>query len=180
MNLQELITKAGEMAKRNIWGENAQKINMAILKLDQNNSAAYTRLAKYYRLQDNIIEAKNMYLKALEIDPQSRGALNNLSDIDREEKENSFVEQIKTVGEMFRIGQTSAQKGKYELAIKLFSKANSVEPQLKFAASLAGVYKKMGRSSDVEKLYLQLLESNKIDSDIEAIKTEFIALGISV
>ena len=78
---RKLVDKAGKMATLNIWGENAFKINMAILRVDGNNSAACTRLAKYYKLNDNIAEAKNMYLKALEIDPQNRGAINNLDDM---------------------------------------------------------------------------------------------------
>lgn len=88
VNLAKLVDKAGEMALRNIWGDNAYKINMAILKMDHNNCAACTRLAKYYRLNDNIAEAKNMYLKALDIDPTNRGAINNLNDIEKDQKKN--------------------------------------------------------------------------------------------
>jgi Flp pilus assembly protein TadD len=86
-DLPRLIKKAGEMALHDVWGENAYKINMAILHLDKNNTAAYTRLAKYYKLTDNIAEAKNMYLKALEIDPRNRGAINNLTDMEKKQKE---------------------------------------------------------------------------------------------
>jgi len=86
VNLQKLMVKAAKMALGNIWGENAYKINMAILKIDHNNCAACTRLAKYFKLNDNIAEAKNMYLKALEIDPNNRGAMNNLDDIEKEKK----------------------------------------------------------------------------------------------
>lgn len=86
--LQKLIERAGKMALCNIWGENSRKINMAILKLDPHNCAAYTRLAKYYKLEDKIDEAENMYLKALEIDPDNRGAINNLHDIEKGRKEN--------------------------------------------------------------------------------------------
>jgi Tfp pilus assembly protein PilF len=83
VDLQKLKVRAGEMALRDIWGDNAYKINMAILRMDQRNTAACTRLAKYYKLNDNLAEAKNMYLKALEIDPENRGAINNLSDMER-------------------------------------------------------------------------------------------------
>ena len=82
-NLQKLITRAGEMASRDIWGDNAYKINMAILSADQNNCAACTRLAKYYKLNDNMEEAKSMYLRALEINPENRGAINNLNEMDK-------------------------------------------------------------------------------------------------
>jgi tetratricopeptide (TPR) repeat protein len=82
-NLKKLMDKAGKMALLNIWGENAYKINMAILKADHNNSAACTRLAKYYKLNNNIPKAKKMYLKALKINPNNRGAINNLYDIEK-------------------------------------------------------------------------------------------------
>ena len=86
-NLQRLMDKAGKMALRNVWGENAYKINMAILKVDHDNYAACTRLAKYHKLNDNIAEAKIMYLKALGIDPKNRIAINNLNDIEKDKTE---------------------------------------------------------------------------------------------
>lgn len=83
MDLQKLICRAGEMASRNVWGDNAYKINMAILKADQNNGAACTRLAKYYKLADKMEEAKSMYVRALEINPENRGAINNLIEMEK-------------------------------------------------------------------------------------------------
>lgn len=180
VNLQKLVDKAGEMALRNMWGENAYKINMAILKMDHNNSAACTRLAKYYKLNDNIAEAKNMYLKALEIDPNNQGAINNLNDIERDQQESNTVDQIETAGKLFQVGQSSMLKGKYKLAVKLFSKAYSIEPLLKYAVSLAGVYKKMGKHDSVEKLYRQLIDDNHIQADVEAINNEFKTLRLNV
>lgn len=85
--LQKLVDLARKMALRNVWGEKSYKVNMAILKMDPHNGAACTRLAKYYKLVDNISEAKNMYLKALEIDPENRGAINNLNEIEKSQKE---------------------------------------------------------------------------------------------
>ena len=59
--LKRLVDRAGKMATLNMWGETAYKINMAILRIDGNNAAACTRLAKYYKLNDNIQEAKNYF-----------------------------------------------------------------------------------------------------------------------
>lgn len=173
VNLQKLVDKAGEMALRNIWGENAFKINMAILKKDHNNGAACTRLAKYYKLNDNITEAKNMYLKALDIDPYNRGAINNLNDIEKDQKESDAVDKIKTTVELLKAGENSMLKAKYKLAAKLFSKAYSIEPLLINAVSLAGAYKKMGKYDRIEKLYGQLIDGNHIQADVEAINNEF-------
>lgn len=178
-NLQELVEKAGEMALRNIWGEKAYKINMSILKIDHNNSAACTRLAKYYKLNDNIAEAKNMYLKALDIDPQSRGAINNLDDIERDQQESDTVAKMATTGELLKVGQKSMLKGRYSIAAKIYSKAYGIEPLLTYAVSLAGAYKKMGEYGKIEKLYKKLIDDNHIESDTEVIKNEFKVLRLN-
>ena len=165
ISLQQLVAKAGEMALANEWGERAYKINTAILKKDQNNCAACTRLAKYYKLNDNIEEAKQMYLRALNIDPENRGAINNLNDIDKENKENDEVNNYSSVGDMIKEGQKSMTKGKYRFASKLFLKAYNIEPTLAMAVNLAGAYKKLDKIDLVEKLYKDTIDSAK--SDIE-------------
>jgi tetratricopeptide (TPR) repeat protein len=176
VSLQKLVDKAREMAVSNIWGENTYKINMAILKIDQNNCAACTRLAKYYKLNDKITEAKNMYLRALEIDPTNRGAINNLDNMEIDQKESEAVEEIKTTKECIKQGKNCMRKGNYNLAAKLYFKAYSLEPLLVHAVSLAGAYKKMGKDDSIEKLYSQLINDNQ--ADVEAIKNEFKALRL--
>jgi tetratricopeptide (TPR) repeat protein len=173
MNLQKLVDKAGEMALNNMWGEKAYKVNVAILKMDRNNCAAYTRLAKYYKLNDNTLKAKSMYLKALNIDPNNRGAINNLSDMDKDEKESDAVDQIKSTKELLKEGQSSMLKGRYNLAAKLFSRAYSIEPLLTYAVSVANAYKKMDQYDKIEKLYHQLIEESSVQSEVEAIDNEF-------
>lgn len=174
LTLQELVDKAGKMALQNIWEEKSYKINMEILKIDKNNCAACTRLAKYYKVNNNLAEAKNMYLRTLEIDPQNRGAINNLSDMQREQAENDIVDQMDTTGELLKEGKHSMIKGKYKLAVKLFSKAYDIKPILLHAVLLAGAYKKMGKDDCIEELYNKLI--NDSPADVEAIKTEFKAL----
>lgn len=177
-NLQKLVDRAGKMALRNVWGENAYKINMAILKLDPNNCAAYTRLAKYYKLDDNIAEAKNMYLKALEIKPDNRGAINNLNEMEKELKENDVVNQIQTSGELYSEGQISMLKGRYKMAVKFFAKAFEFEPSLTHAVSLANAYKKISRYDRIEKIYRQLMDGNSEQYNIEAVENEFKTLRL--
>lgn len=176
VNLQRLVDKAGKMAMRNIWGENSYKINTAILKLDPCNFAACTRLAKYYKLDDNIEEAKNMYLRALKIDPNSQGAINNLNEIEKEQEENDAVNQMQTIGELLKEGRNRMLKGRYNMAVKLFTKAFGLEPSLRHAVSLAGAYKKIGRYDRIEDIYRQLIDDNAKQRDIEAIENEFKAL----
>lgn len=171
VNLLKLVEKAQKMALSNAWGENAYKINMAILKADHNNCAAYTRLAKYYKLNENFAEAKNMYLKALEINPNHQGAINNLDDIETDQKQNEVVDKFGTSKELFKEGQISMGKSRYKLAEKLFAKAYEIEPLLMYAVNLAGVYKKMDRDDKIEKLYRQLLDDATVET--EALNSEF-------
>jgi tetratricopeptide (TPR) repeat protein len=161
------------MASLNIWGENSYKINMAILKLDPYNCAACTRLAKYFKLGDNMAEAKSMYLRALEIDPKNRGAINNLSELEKDQKEEDAVNQIQTIGDLLREGQKAMLKDRYTLAVKLFAKVFGLEPSLRHAVSLAGAYEKVGRYDRIEKVYRQLIDDNSGKNDVEAIENEF-------
>lgn len=175
-NLQKLIVIAGKMALRNVWGEDSRKINMAILKLDPANCAAYTRLAKYYKLDGKMDEAESMYLKALEIDPDNRGAINNLHEIEKDRKENEAVGKIQSVGGLLKEGQSHMQKGRYNLAAKLYQKAYGMEPSLINAVSLAGALKKAGEYDRIEKLYLELIGNKSVQADVNAIDSEFDAL----
>lgn len=174
--LKLLVAKAGEMALNNEWGEKAYKTNIAILKLDQGNCAAYTRLAKYYKLTGNISEAKNMYLMALEINPNNRGAINNLLEMERDEKENEEIDKIKSINELIKEGQKSMLKGKYNLASKLFSKAFSYEPILAYAVNLAGALKKLGKYDEIEAIYSQLIEQNRLQANVDNVNKEFSTL----
>ncbi len=179
LTLKRLIAKACEMALNNEWGDKAHKINMAILKLDQRNCGAYTRLAKYYKLNGDISEAKNMYLMTMEIDPNNRGAINNLSEMERDEKENEEIDKIKSITELIKEGQKSMLKGKYNLASKLFSRAFSTEPILAYAVNLAGALKKLGKYDEIEVIYSQLIEKNRLQTNVDDINREFSALRVS-
>lgn len=173
INLQNLVNIAGKMASRNIWGEDSYKINMAILKLDPSNCAACTRLAKYYKLDDNIEEAKNMYLRALKIEPNNRGAINNLNEMEKDQNEFDIVNQIQTISDLLKEGQSTLLKGKYSMSVKLYAKVFELEPSLKNAVCLAGAYEKVGRYDRIEKIYKQLIDNNSEQIDIEAIENGF-------
>ncbi|MDF2989136.1 MAG: hypothetical protein K0R50_4646 [Eubacterium sp.] len=179
ISLKELMDKAGQMALANEWGDKAYKINNAILKLDKDNCAAYTRLAKYYKLNNNISEAKVIYLKVLEIDPENRGAINNLNDLDRDEKENDELDNYKTVGDLMKEGQKSMLKGKFRFASKLFLKAFGMDPSISYAVSLAEAYTKMGKADEVMKLYNQILSSTHTETEILNLNKHFSMLGFN-
>ena len=173
IKLQRLKGQASDNALHNIWGKDAYKVNMDILKIDHNDYAACTRLAKYYKLKGNIAGAKKMYLKALEIDPENRAAINNLNDIEKDQKETDAVEQIVTVKQLLKEAQKAILKSKYKLAAKLYAKAYSMEPLLIYATELAGAYKKLGEYDKIEKLYTQLMEDNPIQEDTKEIEKAF-------
>lgn len=173
MNLQKLVDEASEMAMQNMWGEDAYKVNAAILKMDPKNCAAYTRLAKYYKLNDNIAEAKNMYLKALDIDPNNRAAINHLYAIEKDQEESDTVENLNTIKELSKEATKALTKGKYSLAEKLYLKAYSMEPVLIYAVGLAEAYNKLGKYDKLEELYKQLIDANSKKADAEVIEKEF-------
>ena len=173
VELQKLSVDAGKMALGNIWGKEAYRINRAILEIDQHNCAAYTRLAKYYKLKNNMTEAKNMYLMAMKIDPNNRSAFNNLYEMKKDQADSDRVDEIKTAGELFKEGQKSMLKSKYKLAAKLFAKAYSQEPSLVYAVNLAGVYKKLGSYDKIELLYRELLENSPKQADTDDINNKF-------
>jgi len=174
--LGKLVNRASEMALANKWGEKSLKINTMILQMDSTNAAACTRLAKYFKLQDNLLEAKKMYSKALEINPNNLGARNNFDEIVKYQDEKEFVDKLTTGRDANDTARTLAQKGKYELSIKCFLKAYSIEPLLKYAVSLAKIYNKVGKYDEVKNLYKQLLGANQSLKDIDAVNSEFTIL----
>lgn len=173
MNLQNLMDKASEMALGNIWSDNAYKVNRAILKIDNKNCSAYTRLAKYYKMNENIPEARNMYLKALDIDPNNRLAKNNLNDIKKDEQDTETVGNINTTSELLKQAKSSMLKGRYKLAVKLYTKAYGMDPLLVYAVGIANAYKKMSHYDGIDALYKTLIDGSNGKTDIEAINNEF-------
>jgi tetratricopeptide (TPR) repeat protein len=172
----KLVNKASEMALANKWNEKAYKINMMLLEMDSQNSAACTRLAKYFKLNDNLMEAKKMYSMALEINPNNQGAKNNLLEIETYQHEKEFVDMLSTGREAYDTARNLAQKGKYGLSTKCFLKAYSLEPVLKYAFTLARMYKRLGKHDDVKNLYTQLVNDNSSQKNTDAINAEFALL----
>lgn len=176
VQFDKLVAKAREMALSNNWGESAFKINTLILKMDNSDSAACTRLAKYFKLNGNLIEAKKMYAKALEINPGNQGAMNNFIEIETYEQDREFVDKLTTSREAYDAARNLAQKGKYGLSIECFIKAYTIEPLLKYAFTLARIYKKLGKHVEVKNVYDQLVRSNSSQAKIDAINAEFAGL----
>lgn len=175
-NLRKLLDKANEMAANNIWGGEAYAINMKIWEADNNNFTACTRLGKFYKLNDNIPDAKKMYLKALEIYPNDYGVKTNLIEIERLHKETKFIDDLKTSRECYNSGRKLTQRGHHWLASECYFKAYRIEPLLIFGVSLARSYDKLGKHDKIKRLYKELMDRNTSLDIIEDIKVEFAEL----
>lgn len=174
---EKLVNKAVEMAMANKWTEKSFKINSMILEMDSRNSAACTRLAKYFKLNGNFNEAKAMYSKALVIDPKNLGAMNNLIEIETFEKDKAFVDELSTSHDAYDAARSLAQKGKCDLSVSCFIKAFSIDPILKNSFALAKTFRKHGRNDAVRKIYTQLINTTQSQEDIDTINAEFRAIS---
>lgn len=173
---RKLIDKSNEMATNNLWGEKSYVINEKIWEMDNNNFTACTRLAKYYKLNDNMTDAKRMYLKALEIYPNNYGVKNKLNEIERLHEETKFIDELITSRECYNSGQNLSQKGHHWLARECYSKAYSIEPLLEYGVALAKSYSELGEHYKIKRLYKELMDSNASLDIIEDIKVDFVEL----
>lgn len=81
--LTQLIKKARELAADNNWGEESLDVNQRILKLDSKVVEAYTRLGKCFKEMNEFDIAFEMYIKALELEPNNTIAKNNIYSINK-------------------------------------------------------------------------------------------------
>ena len=172
-NLRKLLDMSNEMALNNLWGEKSYIINMKIWGMDNNNFTTCIRLAKYYKLNDNMPDAKRMYLKALEIYPDNYVAKINLREIERLHEETKFIDELVTSRECYNSGQKLAKKGRYWLARECYLKAYSMEPLLEYGVGLAKSYSKLGEHNKIKKLYKELIDNNPSLDTMEDIEDEF-------
>lgn len=175
ITLRKLIDKSDELSANNSWEGKTYVVNKKIWIVDNNNFTACTRLAKYYKLNDNIPEAKRMYLNALVIYPNNDGVKNNLIEMDRLIEETKFIDEFTTSRECYNSGLKLTQKGHHRLAVKCYLKAYSLERLLEYAVSLARGYRKLGKQDEIKKLYKELMDSSP-SLDKEDIKAEFAEL----
>jgi tetratricopeptide (TPR) repeat protein len=175
LNLRKLVDKSNDLAANNKWEGETYVVNMKIWIADNNNFTACTRLAKYYKLNDNIPDAKRMYLNALEIFPNNYGVKNNLIEIERIIEETKFIEEFTTSRECYNSGRKLTINGHHWLAMKCYLKAFSIEPILEYAVSLARGYSKLGKQDKINRLYKELMNSCLL-IDKEELKFEFAEL----
>lgn len=175
-NLRKLLDQSNEMSANNLWGKKAFDINMKIWEADNKNFTACTRLANYYKLNDNTPAAKKMYLNALEIYPNNYGVKSNLYEIERLHEETKFIDELTTCSQCYNAGLKLTKKGHHWLAGECYLKAYYIEPLLKYAVSLAKSYHKLGKYEKTKMLYKELLNTNTSLDIIEDIKVEFVEL----
>jgi tetratricopeptide (TPR) repeat protein len=124
----KLIKDAEKKATKNVWDKSAYDINMQIIKLDDLNCPAYTRLARYYLEKKNFEYAKKVYEKVLEINPDRIGAWNKLQDLSKIERDNSIILHLKNHEEAYLAGLDFNMLNKPRLALECFQKAYLANP----------------------------------------------------
>ncbi len=171
--LRMLLDKANVLAENNIWGEKSYVINKKIWEADINNFTACTRLAKYYKLADNLTDAKKMYLKALDINPNNYEVMNNLDELKRIQEETKFIDHLTTSRLCYETGQKLTQKGHHWIASRCYLKAYGIEPLLRYGVGLAKSYYKLAEHDKIRGLYTDLMNNNPSLEIIEDIQVEF-------
>lgn len=175
-NIRKLLDQSNEMSVNNIWEKKAYVINMKIWEADHNNFAACTRLANYYKLNDNMPEAKKMFLNALEIYPNNYVVRNNLNEIELINEQTKFIDDLTTSRECYNSGRRLTRSGNHWLAGECYFKAYSMDPLLEYAVALAKSYHKMGKHDRIKMLYKELIDNNTTLDMIDDIKVEFAEL----
>lgn len=175
-NLRKLIDKSNEIAAKKIMSEKVYVVNMKIWVVDNYNVTACKRLAQYFIFNDNLSEAKRMYMKALEIYPNDRGLRRNFNEIIRIQAESEFIGNLTSSNECYNLGRKLTQQGLHWLARGCYFKAYSLEPSLKYGISLAKSYSKLGNYDKMKILYKELRNNNPSHEIIEDIEFEFMEL----
>lgn len=161
--LEQLISRARELALAENWGQEAININVKILELDPKVGEAYTRLARCFDEQENLLGAREMYLQVLNFEPQNKIALNGLSRIEQKLKyidDKQLVINVNSYEEAFAIGVAARRKNDITLAIAALKRATELNPTMYSLNALAGAYRANNDLSIAEKIYNDILSRN--------------------
>ncbi|MHB8064335.1 MAG: tetratricopeptide repeat protein [Ruminiclostridium sp.] len=165
--LQEMILKAKQLAREDIWNDESIRINAAIIRLDKKNAGAYCRLGRCFEEKGDLLQARKAYKNALILDPKYQGYRNVLDRVDikiKEEADSVLVEGIKKYREAFDVGMVAKRNGDYTLALKALEKAVYLNPTIYAMTALAASYRAIGELDKAEELYMKVL--NKKDNQV--------------
>ncbi len=82
--IDDLASRADELAAGGEWDAEAEEINRRLIELDPGRIVAYTRLAKCLREKGDPEPAEALYQRVLEQDPSNRIAANYLAGLKAE------------------------------------------------------------------------------------------------
>lgn len=159
--LHDLERRAEELALSGEWGKSAVEINTRILEIDGRVAGAYTRLARCFHEQGQLLAAREMCKQVLTFDPSNRIALNRLGRMEKEmveADERAYVLSISSYDEAFSVGMSYRERGKHELAAVAFEKAVSLQPGRVYAwNALGGSCRRMGDLARARGAYARAL-----------------------
>lgn len=159
-NLEQLISRAAELALAGNWGEEAIQLNTHILELDDKIAGSYTRLARCFKEQGNPLGAREMYLQVLAFQPENRIALNNLSCLEKELRIKELIHSISNINsyeEAFATGVAAKRRNEIMIAITALKRAIELKPTKYALNALASAYRSANNLDIAEKIYKDIL-----------------------
>lgn len=155
--LKSLTERAEDYARVGNWSQEAGAVNAAILKLDPENVAAHTRLAKWCLERGRGADAEKLYRRPLQLDPANRIARNCLAEIVRQRRHDTIVAELSTFDQLFHRGVEERRKGHLDLAATLLEKAEALASSDAARIALAGAYRDLQRLARAETIYRSIL-----------------------
>ncbi len=163
---KKTLTGLREYAKRlalsDDWGSEAIAANTRIIELNEQAADAYTRLAKCFLSQGNMLTAYDMYRQVLEFEPNNTIAAYGIHSLQRviaKELELRDVASIESYDEAFSVGVAARRRGNVALAIVALKRALELYPGSIYACNaLAAAYRRGGMPMEATHTYQRALE----------------------
>ncbi len=147
--MDELLSMADESVGKDDMPE-AKKALQSALILDENNPDVLNRYAYVLNAMNDFVEAKEQYLKVLEITPDDDMAEASLANAlhHLDENEEAIVHHRRSVEldpgyapHFFNYANTLYDMGENEEALKYYEKAYAIDPELKEAEEIISTLK---------------------------------------
>jgi len=159
--IKSLIKQAEKYARQGDFGEKAREVNKAIIKLNSRaNQVAYTRLAKCYVEEENLLRALEIYERVLELFPESQIAQNNLPKIKEQVKWEKALAKITDPAKLRSFGIDARKKGQIRLSISALERALKIIDSPSTHVALGATYRAGGHLNLARKEYLNVLEND--------------------
>lgn len=152
-----LVARAEFLARADDWGDEAGKLNAAIVKLDPVNLSAHTRLAKWCLKRGRSGEAEQLYRRVLQLDRTNRIARNHLDEIVRNRRYQMTANNLTTYSEAFRRGVEERRRGNSELAAVILRRAESLASHDACRVALGAAYRDLQMLERAEAVYRDVL-----------------------